>query len=238
MAKELTLRRRIANSSALNAWAARIFANWLRLVRRTSSWEETGWEEVERAINERGACVMAVWHQRTFLAAFCTHSPASSMIQLHANARAGNLAGAILRDFGFNTVAMAKNKPLAAPLKRVLSGLKTGMSVGIAVDGPQGPARRAKSFPIQWARISRKPIVLFAAASSRAWYWRTWDRQMLPLPWGKVALAWRVWDQEVPAKLSEGDAELLCEALSASLDALTGEVDRQVQRKGAGKARP
>ena len=102
------------------------------------------------------------------------------------------------------------------------------MSVGIAVDGPKGPARAAKAFPIQWARISGKPIFLFAAASSRAWFWPTWDKQMLPLPGSKIALAWTRWDQEIPAKPTEAQMAELTAQLSRDLDALTAEVDARV----------
>ncbi|MEL7380072.1 MAG: DUF374 domain-containing protein [Pseudomonadota bacterium] len=232
MKQSLTnLRRGIANSPALNRGAVKAFVAWLRFVRRTSHWDEDGWVEVEQALAEHGAVVMIVWHQRSFLAPFCFHGDPQDVIHLHAEARAGNFAGAILREFGYRTVALArKGHTNASALKEVLSGLKQGASVGIAVDGPKGPARSAKSFPIQWSRISGKPIFLYAAAARRVWVWPTWDKQHLPMPWTRVALAWRRWDQDVTRKLSEAEMEEYRLALSQALDALTEEVDARVGR--------
>lgn len=228
------LRRAIANSPSLNRVVVGGFAGWLRLVRRTSAWSEEGWTEVEAALAQHGSVVMIVWHQRSFLAPFCFHGDPGDVIHLHAESRAGNFAGAILRAFGYRTIGLArKGHPGAASLKEVLTGLRQGATVGIAVDGPKGPARSAKSFPIQWSRISGKPIFLYAAAARRVWVWPTWDRQHLPFPWTRVAVAWQRWDRDATRKLSVEEMEEHRLALSRALDDLTARVDAHVGRKAS-----
>jgi lysophospholipid acyltransferase (LPLAT)-like uncharacterized protein len=56
------------------------------------------------------------------------------------------------------------------------------------VDGPRGPAGVIKAGVVSLARAAGAVVVPVYTASDRAWYFKSWDRFMLPKPFAKVTL--------------------------------------------------
>lgn len=224
-----TLRQRIASSPALNRAAAGLFRLWLDAVHRTSRPVGDGWDEVARLIEAHGAVIIVCWHQRIMLTPWMFDLSRAPCRSLTSAGRAGRLVGWMHRAYGYGTVPMPKGVMGAAEMREVLRGLKQGISIGISPDGPRGPARVAKVTPIQWARAAQVPIVVFTFSTTRFWSWPTWDRLMFPLPFGRVALLWRVWDRAVPPRFTEEEGEALAADLGAFMDAVTAEADARVR---------
>ena len=123
---------------------------------------------------------------------------------------------------------------VSGQMRQVLTLLRDGTSIGISPDGPRGPARVAKPTPIQWARASQAPIVVFTYAGSRVWPWQTWDRLHFPLPFGRLALIWRHWDRAIPSRLTPEDAQALAADLGRFMDEVTATADARVGRTTGG----
>jgi len=225
----MTLRRRIASSPAVNRATAALFRFWLQAAYATSRRDADGWETVARLIERHGAVIIVCWHQRIMLTPWMFDLAQAPCRSLTSASRAGRLVGWIHRAFGYGTVPMPKGVLGAAEMREVLRGLKQGISIGISPDGPRGPARVAKVAPIQWARTSPVPIVVFTFSASRFWSWRTWDRLMFPLPFGRIALLWRVWDRQVPERFTEAEGRALATELGAFMDSVTAEADARVR---------
>ena len=105
---------------------------------------------------------------------------------------------------------------------------RDGVSLAFAVDGPEGPARLAKSVPVDWTRLTGCPIWLYTYSVERHWSLRSWDRMAIPKPGGKGCMIYRQWDAEVPKRLEETQREALRARLQADLDALSLEADRMM----------
>ncbi|RLB66924.1 MAG: hypothetical protein DRH08_04995, partial [Deltaproteobacteria bacterium] len=58
--------------------------------------------------------------------------------------------------------------------------------LGFTPDGPKGPRHIVKEGVVQLARISGRPIVPIAFACSNGHRFQSWDRFLLPYPWGKA----------------------------------------------------
>lgn len=226
---QTTLRQRIAASPAFNRAVAGLFRVWLVAVYRSSRREACGWDAVSRLIAQHGAVIIVCWHQRIMLTPWMFDLDQAPCRSLTSAGRAGRLVGWMHRAFGYDTVPMPKGVLGAAEMREVLRGLKRGISIGISPDGPRGPARVAKVTPIQWARTAQVPIVVFTFATSRFWSWRTWDRLMFPLPFGRVAMLWREWDRVVPPRFTEAEGAALAADLGAFMDAVTAEADARVR---------
>ena len=56
-------------------------------------------------------------------------------------------------------------------------------------DGPTGPRHQLKEGVVQLARLSGRPIVPLAFACSHGHRFQSWDRFLLPYPWGKAVYA-------------------------------------------------
>jgi len=225
----MTLRRRLAASPVLNRAVAGLFRLWLRAVHATARREADGWEAVSRLITEHGAVIIVCWHQRIMMTPWMFDLAQARCRSLTSASPAGRLVGWLHRGFGYDTVPMPKRVMGAAEMRGVLRGLKQGISIGISPDGPRGPARVAKVTPIQWARTSQVPVVVFTFATSRAWLWPTWDRLMFPMPFGRLVMLWRVWDQPVPERFTEAEGQALAVELGAFMDQVTAEADARVR---------
>lgn len=70
-------------------------------------------------------------------------------------------------------------------LRRHLAG---GRSVGVAVDGPEGPYGCIHPGAVQLARLTGTPIVPLRAEARGALHLKTWDRTLVPLPWSRIRM--------------------------------------------------
>jgi lysophospholipid acyltransferase (LPLAT)-like uncharacterized protein len=225
----MSLRKRIASSPVLNRATAALFRLWLQAVNATSRREADGWDTVARLIEQHGAVIIVCWHQRIMMTPWMFDLSQAPCRSLTSAGRAGRLVGWLHRAFGYGTVPMPKGVLGATEMRDVLRGLKRGISIGISPDGPRGPSRVAKVTPVQWARTAQVPVVVFTFSASRYWSWRTWDRLMFPMPFGRLVLLWRVWDRAVPPRFTEAEGAALAEDLGTFMDAVTAEADARVK---------
>jgi lysophospholipid acyltransferase (LPLAT)-like uncharacterized protein len=56
------------------------------------------------------------------------------------------------------------------------------------VDGPRGPSGVIKVGVVSLARATEAVVVPVYVTSDRAWYFKSWDRFMLPKPFARVTL--------------------------------------------------
>lgn len=97
--------------------------------------------------------------------------------------------------------------------------------MAISPDGPRGPRMRAGLGAIQLAKLSGAPIVLFAWSTKRRIVFNSWDRFVMPLPFGEGYLLWGG-PMIVPADATAEEMETLRARLEQDLIDLTQEADR------------
>ncbi len=231
--KKSAWRKRLADDPRLVSAVAGLISIWVRLVHRTSRIDSEGWEAVARLVEIHGAVIVVIWHQRLLMGHYGFDLAAGPICTLTSDARAGRLAGEMMGKSGFETMPMPRKSGGAAAMRSVLKSLRAGQSIGIAPDGPRGPARISKATPVQWARATGKPVVGFAFSARNFVSLPLWDRSMLPLPFTRIALRWAVWDREIGARLDPAEAEAAARDLDFFLNALTDDCDR-----AAGHSRP
>jgi len=66
--------------------------------------------------------------------------------------------------------------------------LRLSRLAGHIVDGPKGPAGVVKAGAISLARATGAVIVPMFTSADRAWYFKSWDRFMIPKPFARVTL--------------------------------------------------
>lgn len=228
-----SFRKRVADWPPLTTAIGTPLAWWLRLVQATGRWHYDGFDAVKSALETHGAVIMVIWHERSMGSVFCFDTKSAPGLSLHAESRAGRLAGVILRHFGYQTQAFHRRKQSSQVLRTVLTALRGGTSIGLAADGPQGPARVAKTAPIQWARATGKPIFVLGFSARHAVHIPSWDRTMIPMPFSRVTMLWRPWAADLPKRMDTDTEARLAADLSAALDRVTEEADIVVGRRSA-----
>ncbi|WP_241480979.1 lysophospholipid acyltransferase family protein [Leisingera sp. ANG-M6] len=226
----VSLRKKIADSPKVNRAIEGLFAAYVRFAFRTSRWTRTGFEEMDACVRRGEPVIFVLWHQRLIMAPYLFDTSLGRICALTSAARAGRLAGQILVRLGFETIPMSSHKRHVALSREVLRRTREGCSIGIAADGPRGPARVSSTVPVVWARMTGCRVFTVAFAEKKVMKLPTWDQQMLPLPFSRGVLMCREWTDEVPKKPSDEQVEGLRQSLEASLDAITDAADAAAGR--------
>jgi lysophospholipid acyltransferase (LPLAT)-like uncharacterized protein len=226
----VSLRRKIADSPRFNRAIEGMIAGYVRFVHSTSRWEMIGFDAMNTELARGEQVIVSLWHQRLIMAPYLFDQTLGKICTLTSAARAGRLVGQVQARFGFTTIPMSSHKRHVALSREVLRHIKEGFSIGIACDGPRGPARKASTVPLVWARSSGKPIFVLSWSSRRALFFPSWDRFMVPLPFSRGVLLCQAFDAEVPRKMDDATMERLRLQLESALDAVTAESDRLAGR--------
>jgi lysophospholipid acyltransferase (LPLAT)-like uncharacterized protein len=135
---------------------------------------------------------------------------------LVAHGRDGDLASAFLAALGCRIVRGSSARGGTGALRALVPLLsQSAEPLGLVVDGPLGPAGRAKPGAVICAIETGRPLGALGAAARHAFVFpRTWSGIYLPLPFTRVAIV--LDDMNVHAAAIE-DVEPLTEALSGRL---------------------
>lgn len=219
------------------ALGARALGAYLRFALRSTRWRVYGREWLDPYVDGEPA-IMAFWHERLPLMpalwTLAVHERGEgrkrSMHVLVSRHQDGQLIGEIMRSFGVDVVYGSsargpKQRGGVAGLKGLASALRRGGQVVVTPDGPRGPPRKAAPGLAQLAGLVGVPVVPCAAQTSRRRVLPTWDRMVLPLPFGRgvlvcgppIAVPREQWTAQLPGierALNEvaDQADALCRA--------------------------
>ena len=211
------------------AW---VLAKWMQFCFATIRWTHEN-EAVAEAVWDKGGGVLcAFWHSRIGLSPACwplgRAQSAKALISLSADGEF--IAKAVARQ-GFPAVrGSSTNKDKAEKAKGGTQALRDGLkqlklgALAITPDGPRGPANvMAEGLPLM-AKLSKAPVLFIGLSCSPAIRLKSWDKAVLPLPFGKGAIVWdRAWFPE-GAEMADVVAEWTTRltAVEARADAITG----------------
>ncbi len=168
-------------------------ARFIRLVDKTSE-HRFDPPDMQARFEAEHPAICACWHGQ-FMMLACSRPKGlkfAAMVARHGDAE---LIGEAMRRLDVELIRGAgaggrrKDRGGAYALKASMSTLKGGSSVVVTADVPPGPARRAGIGIITLARLSGRPILPMAAATSRYHSLNTWSRLTLNLPYSKLGFA-------------------------------------------------
>lgn len=229
--------RRLFRSAFVQTLAARLVAAYLALVFRTSRWTLLGVPHADAAVERGGIVVIGFWHERLPMMPMLWRIargryPVLQPLTPHvlvSRSRDGRFIGDVVGRFGLALVHASSSAGGGVGLLALARLIEGGTPVGITPDGPRGPRRVAAPGIAQLAALTGAPVLPAAAATTRRRLLPSWDRMMLPLPFGRgcVALGPLI---EVPPDGAEAALPAIAAALSAACD----EADSWVGAGGRG----
>lgn len=183
-------KRHLLGNPALSWLAGALLNAYGQLVLITSGVRVLADPETESLVlQRRGAVIYALWHCHVFfmpLLRLHTRRPVAVLLSSHRDAR---IVGVAARMRGVELVQGSSTRGGVAAYRELLQRLRQGQSVCITPDGPRGPARQVKRGVLHLARQSGCAVVPVGLALSRRRRLRSWDRSVLPLPFGRAVLA-------------------------------------------------
>jgi lysophospholipid acyltransferase (LPLAT)-like uncharacterized protein len=218
--------KRLMRSAFVQALAARLVAAYLALVFRTSRWTLLGVPHADAAVARGGIVVIGFWHERLPMMPMLwriaqDRYPVLRPLRPHvlvSRSRDGRFIGDVVGRFGLRLVHASSSSGGGVGLLALARLIADGAPVGITPDGPRGPRRVAAPGIAQLAALTGVPVLPAAAATTRHRLLPSWDRMMLPLPFGRgcVALGPLV---EVPADGADAALPAIATALTAACNA-------------------
>jgi lysophospholipid acyltransferase (LPLAT)-like uncharacterized protein len=214
----------------VQALLAAALGRYLALALRTTRWTLHGAEHVAPHIAGQPA-IIAFWHERLPLmpALWRQARRAGAVVRTHvlvSRHSDGRLVGDLMRGLGLHivhgsTARDGRDRGGAAGLRMLLDRLAAGEHVAITPDGPRGPRRQPAPGVAQLAALSGVPVVPCAAQTSRRRVLGTWDRMVLPLPFGRGVIVCGP-----TIVVGRQDAAAALPAIAAALTAAADQADR------------
>lgn len=179
-------------ANLLTQLAGRAIAGLIGLVKRTSTTICEPADMLERLGGEHPA-IVAVWHGQFMMTSGFRPSPDTKVAAMVARHGDAEVIGVAMQRLGVELIRGAgagmrrKDRGGAYALRQAVRALNDGASVVMTADVPPGPARKAGLGIVTLARLSGRPILPVASATSRFLALDTWSRMTINLPFSRLA---------------------------------------------------
>lgn len=185
--------KRLLSSGRLVALGSALGAAYIRLAYNTSKVRRDPPDTDTKLFAEHPQ-IFAMWHgQFGMLPKIKPDRPAdvAAMVARHGDAE---LIAGVLSRFGMSLIRGAgagyrrRNRGGAAALRGALKALEQGTTVAMTADVAPGPARKAGNGIVMLAKLSGRPIVPCAMATSRYITLNNWSAFTINLPFSRLGI--------------------------------------------------
>lgn len=168
------------------ALAPRAGALWLRTARATM---RLRWIGRSGALpDDGGPVIYAFWHDQLAMMPWVQLRPPS--VVAVSRSRDGELTVRLFERLGVEAVRGSSSRGGSAALRGLVRAARSGKDLAITPDGPRGPRRQAKEGAAWLAQATGRPLLPVAFAARPRYRLGTWDRLMLPVPFGRGAFVY------------------------------------------------
>jgi len=185
---------------------------------------------------EQGNTVYALWHGQLFYLTYfyvknIKTRRASILISM---SRDGDYGVALAHRFKHNTVRGSSSRGGRRAIRALAERLQQGDNLMLTPDGPRGPAFQVNVGIIKLAQMTGATILPGCYNASRKLTLKSWDKFIVPLPFGRIHMA--VGEPiTVPAESSKEDIEGYRQRLETALLALDRECATRIAKPSGEK---
>ena len=205
-----------------------LLAVYIRLVFRLTSWSRVRDAELVRRGEAGEPLVVCFWHGRmTLMPNFWPYR--MPLYLLGSPHRDGRLMAKVLARFGVQSIIGSSTRGGMRAMREMARAIRGGGSICITPDGPRGPRMRANAGPVALAKLAGVPVFPVAYSVTRGRMLASWDRLLIPYPFGKgVFIVGEA--VTVPHGADAAGVEAARLALETRLTEITAEADRRCGR--------
>ncbi|MCK4378799.1 MAG: lysophospholipid acyltransferase family protein [Deltaproteobacteria bacterium] len=157
----------------------------IRTLYRLNRIEHFGGEHLRACRRQNKGVIYVSWHDQLLLMVKSVSSHGAKI--LISSSKDGEIIARTMRYFGHETVRGSSTRGGIAAMREMIALAKGSADLGITPDGPKGPRHQVKPGVVQLARLSGRSILPVAFACSRGRRFNSWDRFLLPFPFGRGA---------------------------------------------------
>lgn len=225
--------KRIFRSRPVQQPLSWLLAAYMALAARTTRWRVVGLDRIEPVWASGRGLVGCVWHGRALMtiagwpktvqpaAIVISHSPDGQFV---ADA-ARHLGVGVIRG-STRSARKRKEKGGEGAYRAMIRHVESGGCLAITPDGPRGPRMRASMGAARLARSAQAPVMLYGWSTRWRIVLGSWDRGVLPLPFGRGVIVWRGPLDPPSPDAGEHEMEAMRAAIEHELTEATQEADR------------
>jgi len=208
-----------------------LVALWMTLVKYTTRWEIIHAERAAPIIESGEGLIALTFHSRFLLLTSAWKKRFQHPHVLISRSRDGAVVAWTCRWLGLSTVrgsaknaAKTKVKGGGKAGREILDAIEGGGCIVITPDGPRGPRQRVPIGPFRLAKLSGAPVLPCTFAVANRKQFDSWDRFVLPLPFGRGRIVWGT-PQHVMDDADEAEIEAIRARVETEMNALLAEAD-------------
>lgn len=223
--------KRLMRSSAMVAVIGWLIAAYMVIIKYTTRWEVEQFENIAPLIESREGLIVMTWHSRFLMLNSAWRKGYALPHVLISRSRDGAIVAQASRFLGLRTIRGSSKKHGSDRVKggaqaslEIVGALDRGGCIVITPDGPRGPRQRLGDGPLRLARLTGVKIIPCIFSVSRRKQFDSWDKFVLPLPFGRGKIIWGT-----PVSFSESADERLLQSqrlvLESEMNTLLVEAD-------------
>jgi len=146
--------------------------------------EVLGEDVVVTLWNDDRRVILSFWHDQLLLMIKGYRGKGAKV--LISASKDGELIARTMGCFGVGAVRGSSTRGGRAAFRELVELGKEPVDLVFTPDGPKGPRHEVKDGVVQLARLTGRPVVPMAFVCSHGHRFGSWDRFLLPYPWGKA----------------------------------------------------
>jgi len=223
-------------SNAVQITLGWFVAAYMTFVKYTTRWDVERADQVQPIIDGGKGVIALVWHSRFMMLTSAWKKQYQLPHVLISRSRDGNIVAHTSHRLGLKTIRGSAKKAAKGNLAaKAKGGAKASMDIVTALenqgcivvtpDGPRGPRQRLGDGPIRLARLTGAPLMPCTFAVRNRKQLKSWDRLIIPLPFGKGKIIWGT-PVSVPADADERKIEHIRERIESEMNIFLADADR------------
>jgi len=143
---------------------------------------------VKGGVTLPGSVIYAIWHRQQIPIIYLLRN--RGLCALVSKSKDGEYMARILKHFGSNFVRGSTSSGSFMSLRGLIKAAHDGCSLAITPDGPRGPVFKAQPGAVYLAQKTGMPVIPIAFALSKMKALGSWDRYIVPLPFGRIQVVY------------------------------------------------
>lgn len=220
-----------------------IILGYMKLVYHTSRKVFINHDNLIEAAKNKKPLIVCFWHNRLMMIPFATNKPKKlhpdyNFMTLASRHGDGKFVGKIMEKLGLISIyGSSKNGRKTGRgiemknLKKIIKGLKSGLSLGVTPDGPRGPNQKINGEIVNIARMCGAEILAASYSSSRYKKLKTWDKFYIPLPFSTLCFYCDNITTVVPKDANEAEANAIKKEVEQRMNFVQRESEKVAMQK-------
>lgn len=139
-------------------------------------------------LNDDEAFIFVAWHGDLLSQPinYFANRPTGTVKTMISQSKDGEIIAKVYALLGIDSIRGSSSKGATKALISTIREIKSGVDVALTPDGPRGPRHTVADGVIAIAQKSAARIVVLNSKPSSYWQFKSWDKFILPKPFGRI----------------------------------------------------